>query len=182
MNSSPSGGEDLHMVQPEKSLPRAVNPAPPEEAGRAGPLAGGSGAAPANSGRFTFVASLLLIAITFSLGLSYFMEKRWLNRSATTQPNGTERTALVESSTVTAVPVPLGPDAFDVTAISLVDRPLAMINGKGVSEGDSLVVATSSGPVTARVEKIEEGVVHFIADGRKIEARMNSALAQKARP
>jgi hypothetical protein len=180
MNSSPSGGEDLHVVQPEKPLPGPADSGAPQSSAPSSPAASAS---PGSKGRFTFVASLLLIALAFSLGLSYFLEKRWLNRSAHSHSNGATATTLVESGAITAgAPVALGPDAFHVTSIAPGDPRVATVNGQRVSEGHSFVVQTSSGPVTARVEKIEDEVVHFAADGKMVDARVNPALAQEPKP
>jgi hypothetical protein len=177
MNSPPSGDEDLHIVQRDKPLPRLFESATSEEQGTAVPVVSvDSTPRPPSSGRFTFVASLLLIALAFSIGLSYFFEKRWSEGAAGIRANGAAATAFE------GVPVPLGPDAFHVSAISLDGQHLAIVNGKGVSEGDSLVVVTSSGPVTAHVTKIEDGVVHFDAGGEKIDAKVNSTLTQKRSP
>jgi hypothetical protein len=165
------------MVQREKPLPRLFESATPEEQGTAVPVVStDSTPRPPSSGRFTFVASLLLIALAFSIGLSYFFEKRWSDAAAGINSNGATATAFE------GVAVPLGPDAFHVSAISLGGQRLAIVNGKGVSEGDSLVVATSSGPVTARITKIEDGVVHFEAGDAKIEAKVNSTLTPKGSP
>jgi hypothetical protein len=175
MNSSPSEDEDLHRVQRDEPLPRFVESAtPPEQDGK---KASESNPPAPSSGRFTFVASLLLIALAFSIGLSYFFQPRSSNRSGRVPSNGAAETNLIESSAA----VPLGPETFHVSAISLSGQPFAVVNGKSVSEGDSLVVATSSGPVTARVTKIEEGVVHFEAAGRSIDAT-SEAVAQKTAP
>ena len=174
MNSSPSGGEDLHIVQGEKSSPRpgdSVTPDLPKS--DPGPL-------PVGKGRFSFVASLLLIAATFSLGLSYFFEKRWLSRSSATNSHSSGAATLVEPGT--AAPSVLGPDAFQVSAVTLAGRHFAVVNGKRVWEGESLVVATSGGPVTVRVARIEEGVVHFLAGDEKIDAKVRPGLAQETAP
>jgi len=185
MNSSPSGGEDLHMVQRKEPLPRFPESEAPAESGSdAPPVSAADEEKPAGRGRFTFVASLLLIALAFSLGLSYFFEKRWLNPSTPTRSSPSAETALVEPgvNNSAGAPVALGPDAFHVSAISLGGQPHAIVNGKAVSEGDSFVIVTTSGPVTARVTQIEDGIVHFLAGGEKIDVKLNPALAQEAAP
>jgi hypothetical protein len=184
MNSSPSGGEDLHMVQREEPLPRLSESETPTESSPAPPSVSDAGDEVPARGRFTFIASLLLIAFAFSLGLSYFFEKRWLNPSTPTRAGGSAETALVEPgvNTSAGAPVALGPDAFHVSAISLGAQPRAVVNGKAVSEGDSFVVVTTSGPVTARVTQIEGGIVHFLAGDEKIDVKLNPAFAQEAAP
>jgi hypothetical protein len=182
MNSSPSGGEDLHMVQRDKSLPRLRETAGPEESGNEVPVAAPeSTPPPASSGRFTFVASLLLIALAFSLGLSYFFEKRWNNRAEARRPTDAAESSLIDA-TGPGASRPLGPETFHVSAISLGAQRLAIINGKALSEGDSFVAATSSGPISVRVTKIEEGVVHLLAGDKAIDAKVNVTTGQRPAP
>jgi hypothetical protein len=183
MNSSPSGGEDLHMVQHDKPLPRPHGSATPDQTGTNAPVVSSvdDGGPRAGSGRLSFLASLLLIALAFSIGLSYYFEKRWDGRAAARSSNGAGKTTLVESSNTGAAGA-LGPDLFRVNSISLADRPVAVVNGQAVSEGDTFVVNTSSGPVTARVTKIEEGVVQILAGGERIDAKVSPATAPKAEP
>ena len=86
-----------------------------------------------------------------------------------------------------ALPTPPSPplevpgDALHVTAIVLGVPPLAVVNGKQLSEGDWLEVRMDSGVAALHVVKIEDGIVRFAYGGRVIEARFDG-LAQKKSP
>jgi hypothetical protein len=63
-------------------------------------------------------------------------------------------------------------EMLHVSSIVLGNPPLAVVNGKTVTEGGSLKLKRSAGVVVLRVIKIEDGVVHFTNDGQKIDARL----------
>jgi hypothetical protein len=69
-----------------------------------------------------------------------------------------------------------------VGSIVLGNPPLAVVNGKTVTEGSSLEVKTSAGIVVLRVVKIEDGIVHFDHDGQMIDARLPAQLGRHASP
>jgi FKBP-type peptidyl-prolyl cis-trans isomerase 2 len=69
-----------------------------------------------------------------------------------------------------------------VTSIALGHLHLAVVNGKQLAEGDSLLVATPAGVATMRVTSIEDGVVHFDYNGQLIDAKLGAPLSQKNAP
>jgi hypothetical protein len=66
-----------------------------------------------------------------------------------------------------------------IGSIVLGNPPLAVVNGKTVTEGSSLEVKTSAGIVVLRVVKIEDGIVHFSYDGQMIDARLSAQPARQ---
>ena len=146
MNSAPSGDEVPPVGPPaQPPPPRVPDPDSP--------------ATSFSSGALTFVGSILLIAIAFSLGLSYLLEKRWSRRPV-------------------AAPASAGgflkPAMFHVGAVSLGASHLAIVNGKPVEEGGVVTVSTPSGLVQVRVARIEDGLVRFVYGDEQIEVRTDS--------
>lgn len=129
-----------------------------------------------NRGRFTFVASLLLIAIAFCVGLSYLLEKRWSREHATQ----VQTTAPAE--TLARATGPLSSDLFQVTEVTLGSPRTATINGKRLSEGESLSVQTSSGLTNVRVVRIENGAVALTDGTQTVEASVSPNVVQQATP
>lgn len=126
------------------------------------PLAPSENPSP-DRGRFTFVASLLLIAIAFCVGLSYLLEKRWLGeRVQTTAP----------ADTIAHATAPLDADLFQVTEITLGSPRTATINGKRLTEGESLSVQAPAGLTSVRVARIENGAVELTDGTHTIEANV----------
>jgi hypothetical protein len=86
-----------------------------------------------------------------------------------------------------ALPTPPSPplevpgSALHVTAIMLGAPPLAIVNGKQLSEGDWLEVRMDAGVAALHVIKIEDGVVRFAYGGRVIEARFEQLSQKKSR-
>ena len=181
MNPSPAGDEELRIVQRDRPPPRLVETAGSEnDQSKLGAAPVDSGPPPPQGGRLTFVGSILLIAIAFTVGLSYLLEKQWLHRSTTVSSDTTlppvEATGETEAGAGGAT---IQSDLFHVTAISLGSTRLAIVNGKKVAEGDTVVVSTSSGPATVRVAKIEDGVVHLVYGRDRIDVKVNAGVAQK---
>ena len=181
MNPSPSGDEELHIVQRDKPPPRLVETAASEnDQSKLSAAAAESGQPVPQGGRLTFVGSILLIAIAFTVGLSYLLEKRWLHHSTTVSSDTTLQPGQTnEEAEAAAGGATLRADLFHVTAISLGSTRLAIVNGKKVTEGDTVVVSTSSGAATVRVAKIEDGVVHLVYGRERIDVKVNTGVAQK---
>jgi hypothetical protein len=185
MSDPPSGDEEMRVVPRDKTTPPVLHTAAQEnETPKAEPTVETPTAA-ACKGRFTFVASVILVAITFSIGFSYLLQMRWPFPSPAT--HSSPATAFTAEPSISAAPtpplIPLNADMLHVTAIALGQSNLAVVNGKRVTEGDSLVVVTSDGPAAVRVAKIEQGVVHFDYGTEKIEAKLlTETVAQKAPP
>ena len=181
MNPSPSGDEELRIVQRDKPPPRLLETAAAEnDQSKLSAAAAESGEPVPQGGRLTFVGSILLIAIAFTVGLSYLLEKRWLHHSAAVSSDTTLRPGETNGGTEAAAGnATIQSDLFHVTAISLGSTRLAIVNGKKVAEGETVVVSTSSGPATVRVAKIEDGVVHLVYGHERIDVKVNSGVAQK---
>lgn len=127
-------------------------------------------------GRFTFVASLLLIAVAFCLGLSYLLEKRWTRERA----NQVQTSA--PSETLAHATGPLEANLFQVTEVTLGSPRTATINGKRLSEGESFSVQTPSGLTSVRVSRIDNGLVELTDGTQTIEANVSSNVVQQASP
>ena len=180
MNLSPSGDEELHIVPPDRLRPQPLE----NEVDQDPPLKPGipsvdQGELGPKKGRFSFVASVLLIAIAFSVGLSYLLEKRWLSHSAAAPAAATLAPAQPEAPGEGPTGIqPLSPEMFHVTAGSPGSNSFVILNGQKMGEGESAVVSTSAGPVTVRVEKIEGSVVHLVYGSERIDVQVNPAVAQ----
>ena len=87
-----------------------------------------------------------------------------------------------------ALPTPPNPPlevpetALHVTSIMLGAPPLAIVNGKQLSEGDWLEVRMDTGVAAVHVIRIEDGLVRFAYLGQTIDARFESAETQKKSP
>lgn len=180
MNPPPAGDEELHIVPRDTPTPRLVESAttetnqpvpsvsPPD---RGQPVARGSG--------LTFAGSILLIAVAFTVGLSYLLEKRWPHHSTSASQAETEATANADALSSGGQ---LKAEMLHVTAVSLGASRLAVVNGKPVAEGEFVLVPTSSGAAQVRVRKIEDGVVHFLYGQEQIDVKVNSTDTRKSPP
>ncbi len=160
MNPAPSGDDELPIEQ-RKTPPSHTSPA-------AGPSV-------IKSGRFSFVASILLIAIAFSLGLSYLLEKRW-PQSSVNLPSDSPVSGQAPGQTA-----PRGSfhaDMLHVTAVFPGPTRSAMVNGRRVAEGDSFMIPLPSGPVAVQLTRVEDGVAHFICQGERVDVKVKATIAQ----
>lgn len=175
----------MHIVQREKPLPPLLQSAAPEtEQEDSGKVRLGESSRLSGIGRLTFVGSMLLVILAFSIGFMYLLEHRWPARAGTAaQPEASPAIA-PDSAALAAKPgsIPLHSDMLHVTAIALGNPRLAIVNGKRVTEGESFVVTTSGGATEVRVEKIEDGFVRFAHDGELIEAKLVETAARKSPP
>jgi hypothetical protein len=165
MNPSPTGDQE-NPITPSDA---------PSESANASTAVPRENGAP-DRGRFTFVASLLLIAIAFCVGLSYLLEKRWSRERAT----HVQTTAPAE--TLAHATGPLSADLFQVTEITPGSPPTATINGKRLSEGESLSVQTPSGLTNVRLARIENGAVELTDGTQTIVANVSPGVVQQASP
>jgi hypothetical protein len=185
MTGSPSGEEEMRLVQRDKTLPRLLHTAATEHHTPDVPISTESSLPTVRGGRLTFVASVILVTLAFSIGFSYLLEKRWLHSAvAPARPSPAAGSSAAPS--IAEVPeaetVALNPDMFHVTGIAMGDSRLALINGKRLAEGESLVVATSAGAVSVRVAKIDDGIVHLVCGRQKIDARLTGIGTSKIPP
>ncbi len=168
------------MVPPDRPLPRPLESgAVPDDPPQLGAALRDPSETPPQGGRFSFVVSVLLIALAFSIGLSYLLEKQWLSRSAAAPAAAALGPAEPEApGEGPSAILPLTAEMLHATAGSPGPNPFVIVNGQKIGEGESAKVPTSSGPITVRVEKIEEGVVHFIYGSERIAVKVNPAVVQ----
>lgn len=195
--TTPSEDEGLKIVRPEKPQPRllqtAVSKAEPETLAQA--------IAPPRGRRRTFIAIFLLFTILFVFGFVYLVQWKQPQRAAAIQidlPESPPVTIPIPAGSAIPIPAtsagtiavaaaPTAPgvvtaEMLHVTSIALGDLRLAVVNGKRLAEGESLLVATPAGVATLRVTSIEDGVVHFDYGGQLIDAKLGATLGQKALP
>jgi hypothetical protein len=185
MNTSPSGGEDLHVVRRDKPPPRlwqSAGPDPDQE--NSANLVLGESSRRWSIGWLTFAGSLILVTLAFCAGFSYLLEHRWPGYAGKQLQRDVADTTPLDSSGVVAKPGSemLNADMLHVTAIALGNPRRASVNGKSVAEGESLTVTTSSGSTTVRVTKISDRIVRFAHDGKIIEAKLVETEAPNAPP
>ena len=187
--TTPSEDESLKIVRPEKPQPKllqtAISKAEPETLAQA--------IAPSGGRRRKFIAIFLLFTILFVFGFVYLVEWKQPQRAAAIHidlpesPPATIPISAASAGTITVAKAPTAPgsvtaEMLHVTSIALGDLRLAVVNGKRLAEGDSLLVATPAGVATLRVTSIEDGVVHFDYGGQSIDAKLGAPLSQKVPP
>ncbi len=131
-------------------------------------------------GRVGLIAGILLFIVLVVVGLSYILEQLHKQVGPHARTN-----AITPSITATAAPSPIPwvtTEMLHVTAISLGDVHLAVVNGKRMAEGDSLDLKMPAGIVTLRVTSIEDGVVHFEYDGKTIDAKLTASSGAAKSP
>jgi hypothetical protein len=165
MNPSPTGDQET-PIAPSGIGPQSINA--PTGLEQENPSS--------DRGKFTFVASLLLIAIAFCVGLSYLLEKRWLGERVT------QIQTTAPADTIAHATAPLDADLFQVTEITLGSPRRATINGKRLTEGESLSVQTSVGLTSVRVARIENSAVELTDGTHTIEANAGPNVAQQSTP
>lgn len=186
MNPSPPGDENLRIVREETPRPRLLQdalskgepePLPPSNLDDAD--SGFTG-----TGRLTFIGSLILVTIAFSVGFSYLLQHKWNGRTAarTNSASGTASLTAANEAVTTNPAIQLHQDMFNVTAIAMDQVPLAIVNGKRVAEGETLSVGTPEGPIAVRVARIEEGLVRFAYGHQRLEIKLSNNVAQKSPP
>jgi hypothetical protein len=187
--TTPSEDEGLKIVRPDKPQPRllqtAVSKNESETVSQAMPPSGGR--------RRRFTAIFLLFTILFVFGFIYLVEWKQPQRSAAIHIDMLESppaTVPIPVASAGAIAVAEAPTALvsvkaemlHVTSIALGELHLAVVNGKRLAEGESLLVATPAGVATLRVTSIEDEVVHFDYGGQWIDAKLAAPLVQKIPP
>jgi hypothetical protein len=183
------------MVQSEKPRPRLLQTALFSRL-PAGPDTSSPGLS--DRGRLTFIASMILVTVAFSVGFYYLLETRWSHHASKPVSSTPVESPAAEQSSfgpvqpsplitqspliTTPAPAPLRSEMFRVTSIALGETRLAIINGKRLAEGESLLVRTPEGSRTVQVVKIDDGVVYLTSGSEKIEARLTPPSADKPLP
>ena len=185
MNPPPQGDEVPHHVPGTDAGQPPPQPLPEQEMALS-PEAFEADSGFSGSGRLTFIASLILVTIAFSVGFSYLLQNKWPGRTAASDPAAAAgATALVADADVpiaSNLNIPLQEEMFAVTAINLGKKRLAVVNGQKVEEGHALIVSTAEGATTVKVAKIEESAVHFTHGHQRIAARLSANVAQQGPP
>jgi hypothetical protein len=70
-------------------------------------------------------------------------------------------------------------DMLHVSSIALGRTPVAVVNGRIVSEGASVQLETPDGNALLRVQKIRDGAVEFRYTGETISVNLGSAIPKK---
>jgi hypothetical protein len=82
-----------------------------------------------------------------------------------------------------AVPtITVTPDILRVSSLAMGTPPLAVVNGKQLSEGDSLEVQTPAGKATLRLISIADGAVKFQYQGQTIVAGIKDFIPARVDP
>ena len=185
MNPPPQGDEVPHIVPGTNAGQPLPQPLPEKEM-IPSPEAFESDSGFSGSGRLTFIASLILVTIAFSVGFSYLLQQKWPGRTAASDPAAAVgASALVADADAPIAPelnIPLQEDMFTVTAIDVSKKRLAIVNGQRVEEGHALIVSSAEGATTVKVAKIEEGAVHFTLGQQRIAAKLSASVAQQGPP
>lgn len=182
MASSPDNGEEMRLVpqdKPSEPLIYSMAPSPfdkdlPAELGQA--RLKGSGFLWNNT--TAWIGGILFALAVVILGSLYVVDQR--------QKRAAER-SLAAMSTVTTEPagapaVRVNIDKLYVSAISLGDTKLAVVNGASLAEGDYLQVETEYGSARLQVLKITDGAVEFTNGPATIVAELRRSPTEKKNP
>ncbi|MDP9099976.1 MAG: hypothetical protein M3N48_13455 [Verrucomicrobiota bacterium] len=119
------------------------------------------------------LGAILLCFLTFT---------HWRQRTAPQPPRKDVKVPAVSTPIVAAAPIAkINADQIHVTAISLGDPRMAIINGRLVGEGEQITLHRPGEPVagTLQVLKIFDGEVELSDGAQVIKARLALALASK---
>lgn len=169
---------ELRMAPNEKPRPRLLGTA----ASSAAPLAPPE---PAPRRRRSFFLTLLLVFVAAAVTGAIVAGADYLfgpELSAKSPPISVLKPLRRALPTPPSPPLEVPETALHVTAIMLGAPPLAIVNGKQLSEGDWLEVRMDAGVTALHVVKIEDGFVRFAYSGHTVEARFESAETQKKSP
>jgi hypothetical protein len=135
------------------------------------------------NGRAIFVGIAAGAAILSILGVTYTRHqshKQQREADARSRPITTSNTLSPDSN---SQPPPGLLGQIHVSAISLGEPRLAIINNKQVTEGDNIIISIpESGAVTLRVMKIADGHVDFSTGTQIITARVETPRGPNRKP
>jgi hypothetical protein len=135
------------------------------------------------NGTLIFVGIFVGAGIISILGLTYTR-----HQSKTHQKEAGARATVVTASNSVAKPAgppaPIPADQIHVSAISLGEPRLAIVNGKQVTEGESVTLSSpsQSAPVRLQVVKIADGWVDLTDGTRLITARLETSRGPNHKP
>lgn len=136
------------------------------------------------NGRAIFVGIIVGAAILSILGIFYTRhqsEKRQREAAASAPAIPTSNSSSAESA---GPPAPVLASQIHVTAISLGEPRLAIVNGKQVTEGESITISIPDQPttVTLRVVKIADGRIDLSNGPQVITARLETPRGPSRKP
>ncbi len=126
---------------------------------------------------FCIVIAAAALAGAIVAGADYFFGRE---NSAKVRPISVLKPIRQALPTPPSPPLEVPENALHVTSIALGTQPLAVVNGKQLSEGDWLEVRMDAGVAALRVAKITDGVVRFGYGGRVIDARFGDSAQKKS--
>ncbi len=147
-----------------------------------------AGSDPTTGSRFSGKERATFAAIVLgAVLLCFFTFTRWRQRTAVHPANQDTRITAVRIPSVSTRAVPEEPaakisaDQIHVSAISLGDPPMAIINGRLIGEGEQLTLHPPGAPagVSLRLRKISDGEVEFSDGAHVIKARLELMPAPK---
>jgi hypothetical protein len=136
------------------------------------------------NGRAIFVGLVVGAAIFWILGVTY---TRHQSHKRQKEADARATAILRPSLSATELAVPLTPalaSQIRVTAISLGEPHVAIVNGKQVTEGENIVIPVSnqSTAVTLRVVKIADGRIDLTNGTQMITARLETLRSPNRNP
>jgi hypothetical protein len=114
--------------------------------------------------------------------LCFIAFNHWRQRASVHPARGDDKLPAVSKTPVAAAePVAKISDQIHVTAISLGNLRMAIINGRLVGEGETITLHPAGAPaaVSLRVRKISDGEIEFNDGAQVIKARMEWAPVSK---
>jgi hypothetical protein len=150
-----------------------------------------AGSGPTTGSRFSGKERAIFAALVLgAILLCFFTFTRWRQRTAVHPARQDTKITAVRIPPVSTRTVPEEPvvkisaDQIHVSAISLGDPPMAIINGRLVGEGEQLTLHPPGAPaaVSLRLRKISDGEVEFSDGSHVIKARLESAPTPKRKP
>jgi len=173
MTTPPSGDEGLHLAPQDKPPPRLLQSAVTPLELRT-PVGGAAHSGVSRAWRVTIVVAVILV-LSAAIGGTYHWVQSRRYPVVVTIGVPDERTAAAIQPDKLPPLVPVMPDMLEVTSIAMGDPRLAIVNGKRLGEGDSLLVKTRLGAVSLRVVSIEDGLVRFRHGGETIDVKLRAA-------
>ncbi|MFN2509611.1 MAG: hypothetical protein ABR589_12670 [Chthoniobacterales bacterium] len=128
------------------------------------------------NGRAIFVGLFVGAVAVIGVGYAYNRHRESASSTAILAPSVAQLPVAPVAPTV-----PVGPELLRTTSISLGQPRLAVINGKALTEGESLTVKTAGGiAVDLRVVRITDGQVELANGSQIVTSRLSMEGAPSA--
>jgi hypothetical protein len=171
--TEPSDDERLHIIKDDKPRPRLFQEDLPEDELRP---AGIPGLTHSSFKRIATVIVIVLVIALLAAGTAYWIERhRYPVVVAIELPK--KETAGDEGAAL----VPIKPEMLQVTSISLGEPRLAIVNGRELTEGETIVLKTGGGRATLRVQSIQDGMVRFRHGGQTLDVPLQAGKKSSPR-